>query len=70
MDIYRRTFETSSFLDCAVYLSFFPHLLSGQIVRGSELLLQIKRLEERDPSSIDLPSAVSLIFGGLSKSGC
>lgn len=67
IDIYRRSLEPSSFIDFAVYLSFFPHLLSGPIVRGSELLPQIQRSGSRDSNAIDLPSAVFLIFGGLFK---
>ena len=34
VDIYRRKLEPAKPLDFAVYLSFFPHLLAGPIVRG------------------------------------
>ena len=34
IDIYRRKLEPAEPLDFAVYLSFFPHLLAGPIVRG------------------------------------
>ncbi|MDA8291058.1 MAG: MBOAT family protein, partial [Actinomycetota bacterium] len=67
IDIYRGDLEPSPFLDVAVYLSFFPHLLSGPIVRGGELLPQIARSRQRDPRAIDLPAAAFLIFGGLFK---
>jgi D-alanyl-lipoteichoic acid acyltransferase DltB (MBOAT superfamily) len=67
VDIYHRKLEPSSPLDFAVYLSFFPHLLSGPIVRGSELLPQIARSTRRDPRRIDFPAAAMLIFGGLFK---
>ena len=67
IDIYRRRLRPSTFLDFAVYLSFFPHLLSGPIVRGSELLPQIEQSGSRDPRRIDLPTAAYLIFGGLFK---
>jgi len=67
IDIYRHDLEPSPFLDVAVYLSFFPHLLSGPIVRGSELLPQIARSRQRDPRAIDFPMATFLIFGGLFK---
>jgi alginate O-acetyltransferase complex protein AlgI len=67
VDIYHRKLEPSSFADFAVYLSFFPHLLSGPIVRGSELLPQIARSTRRNPREIDFPEAAVLIFGGLFK---
>jgi D-alanyl-lipoteichoic acid acyltransferase DltB (MBOAT superfamily) len=67
IDIYRRTLAPSSLLDFAVYLSFFPHLLSGPIVRGSELLPQLAEADERDPRRVDFPAAAYLIFGGLFK---
>jgi alginate O-acetyltransferase complex protein AlgI len=67
VDIYHRKLEPSSFADFAVYLSFFPHLLSGPIVRGSELLPQIARSARRNPRDIDFPEAAVLVFGGLFK---
>ena len=67
VDIYHRKLAPSSVLDFAVYLSFFPHLLSGPIVRGSELLPQISRSTERDPRGIDFSRASVLVFGGLFK---
>jgi D-alanyl-lipoteichoic acid acyltransferase DltB (MBOAT superfamily) len=67
VDIYHRKLAPASFADFAVYLSFFPHLLSGPIVRGSELLPQIGRSARRNPREIDFPEAAVLIFGGLFK---
>ncbi len=34
IDIYRRQLQPARPLDLALYLSFFPHLLAGPIVRG------------------------------------
>jgi alginate O-acetyltransferase complex protein AlgI len=65
VDIYRRVLEPAKPLDFAVYLSFFPHLLAGPIVRGNELLPQIRR--KRDPHSIDYARAFWLILAGLFK---
>jgi alginate O-acetyltransferase complex protein AlgI len=67
VDIYRGRLAPAPFADFAVYLSFFPHLLSGPIVRGSELLPQISRSGQRDPRRIEFPQAAFLIFGGLFK---
>ncbi len=65
VDVYRRQLEPAKPLDFAVYLSFFPHLLAGPIVRGSELLPQIRR--RRDPDTIDYSRAFWLILAGLFK---
>jgi D-alanyl-lipoteichoic acid acyltransferase DltB (MBOAT superfamily) len=48
-----------------VYLAFFPHLVAGPIVRGEELIPQIRR--KRDAEAIDLSGAAFLIMGGLFK---
>jgi D-alanyl-lipoteichoic acid acyltransferase DltB (MBOAT superfamily) len=65
IDIYRGEIEPAGWLDFFVYLSFFPHLVAGPIVRGSELLPQIR--VRRDPRRIDIGRASWLIFGGLFK---
>jgi alginate O-acetyltransferase complex protein AlgI len=67
IDIFRRQLEPSPWLDVAVFVCFFPHLVAGPIVRGSELLPQIVSSGRRDPRRIDLPRAAYLIFGGLFK---
>ncbi len=65
VDVYRRELEPAKPLDFAVYISFFPHLLAGPIVRGSELLPQIRR--RRNADSIDYSRAFWLILAGLFK---
>ena len=65
VDIYRRQLEPARPLDFAVYISFFPHLLAGPIVRGTELLPQIRR--RRDPENVDYARAFWLIMAGLFK---
>jgi alginate O-acetyltransferase complex protein AlgI len=65
VDVYRRSLRPAGWLDFAVYLSFFPHLVAGPIVRGGELLPQIR--QRRDPRRIDYSRAAYLIFGGLFK---
>ena len=67
IDIYRGSLEPSPWLDVAVFVAFFPHLVAGPIVRGSDLLPQIRRAQRRDPRRIALPKAAYLIFGGLFK---
>ncbi len=65
VDVYQGKIQRARPVDLAVYLSFFPHLVAGPIVRGGELLPQIRR--RRDPSGIDLPRAMWLIAAGLAK---
>jgi D-alanyl-lipoteichoic acid acyltransferase DltB (MBOAT superfamily) len=63
IDTYRGKIEPSSLPDFAVYLSFFPHLLAGPIVRAAEFLPQL--LTKRDPRRVDAGLAFWLIAGGL-----
>jgi alginate O-acetyltransferase complex protein AlgI len=65
IDIYRQNFEPVSFLDFAVYISFFPHLIAGPIVRASEFLPQLE--EKKDPRKVDTGRAFFLILSGLFK---
>ena len=53
IDIYRGSLEPAPWLDVAVFVCFFPHLIAGPIVRGSDLLPQIRRANRRDPRRID-----------------
>jgi D-alanyl-lipoteichoic acid acyltransferase DltB (MBOAT superfamily) len=63
IDTYRGKVEPTSFLDFATYLSFFPHLVAGPIVRASEFLPQMK--ERPDPRFINGAYAIRLIVAGL-----
>jgi alginate O-acetyltransferase complex protein AlgI len=65
VDVYRHKLEPAGWLDFAVYLSFFPHLVAGPIVRGGELIPQIRR--RSDPRTVDYSRASYLIFSGLFK---
>jgi len=65
VDVSRLEITPAPWLDVFVYLAFFPHLVAGPIVRGDELLPQIRR--PRDSGGIDVSRAAYLIFGGLFK---
>jgi D-alanyl-lipoteichoic acid acyltransferase DltB (MBOAT superfamily) len=65
VDVYRRELEPARPIDLALYLSFFPHLVAGPIVRGQELLPQIRH--RRDPRRVDFGRAAWLIAAGLFK---
>ncbi len=65
VDVGRNDIEPSNLLDVGVYLSFFPHLVAGPIVRMSEFLPQL--LVEPDPLAVDATRALRLIARGLFK---
>ena len=65
VDVYRGDFEVASWTDAFLYLSFFPHLVAGPIVRPNELIPQLQ--ERRDERHVDVAGAAWLILGGLFK---
>jgi alginate O-acetyltransferase complex protein AlgI len=65
VDVKRRIIAPASTLDVAIYLSFFPHLIAGPIVRAREFLPQLAT--PRCPDEVALGSAVWLIAIGLVK---
>jgi alginate O-acetyltransferase complex protein AlgI len=64
-DVRRGQVEAASVLDAAVYLSFFPHLVAGPIVRASEFLPQLRH--PRRAADIPIAEAFGLILSGLFK---
>ena len=65
VDIARGTAKPMSPLDFALYLSFFPHLVAGPIVRVTEFAPQIRRpMGER---LVEAAPAFTLIMAGLFK---
>ncbi|MEA2220274.1 MAG: alginate O-acetyltransferase complex protein AlgI [Solirubrobacteraceae bacterium] len=65
VDVHRRLIEPASTIDFALYLSFFPHLVAGPIVRAREFIPQLAK--PRDPSKVAVGAGVSLIVIGLVK---
>jgi D-alanyl-lipoteichoic acid acyltransferase DltB (MBOAT superfamily) len=65
VDIHRRKLDSRPLLDFALYLSFFPQLVAGPIVRGTELLPQLDRLGQDD--RVEISEAALLIARGLFK---
>jgi alginate O-acetyltransferase complex protein AlgI len=65
VDTYRGDIVPTTFEKFAVYLSFFPHLVAGPIVRPAELIPQIET--PRDPRRVDTSRAFYLIATGLFK---
>ncbi|HSD23543.1 MAG TPA: MBOAT family protein [Solirubrobacterales bacterium] len=65
VDVKRRQTEPANLLDAAIYLSFFPHLVAGPIVRASEFLPQLK--EPRSPNRVAVSAGLTLVALGLIK---
>ena len=65
VDVKRGDAEPASLIDAAIYLSFFPHLVAGPIVRASEFLPQLKL--PRDPRRVAVGAGLTLIGLGLLK---
>ena len=66
IDVYRhKLVATRSLVDILLYISFFPHLVAGPIVRAKIFLDQTIR--RSDPKDIRLGMSVFLIVGGLFK---
>ena len=66
VDVKRRKLHPVGLLDFAVYLSFFPHLLAGPIVRASEFL-PADPAAHRSPPDVEAGRALWLISRGLFK---
>lgn len=65
VDIYRRDLEPATPVEFGMYLSFFPHLVAGPIVRASEFVPQLRR--RPDEHRIPAAEAFFLIVLGLFK---
>jgi alginate O-acetyltransferase complex protein AlgI len=65
VDVKRGLIEPARLMDVAIYLSFFPHLIAGPIVRAREFLPQLK--SPRDPRHVAVSSGLFLIGLGLVK---
>ncbi|MEA2196369.1 MAG: alginate O-acetyltransferase complex protein AlgI [Solirubrobacteraceae bacterium] len=65
VDVKRGLIEPPRLLDTGIYLSFFPHLVAGPIVRAREFLPQLAR--PRDPEHVAVSAGLMLIGMGLVK---
>jgi alginate O-acetyltransferase complex protein AlgI len=65
VDVYRGDTALATWIDVFLYLSFFPHLVAGPIVRPNELIPQLD--VRRDPRHVDVAGGMWLILGGLFK---
>lgn len=67
IDVYRRKLKpTNSFIGYLSFISFFPHLVAGPILRAHDLLPQLEKLRKKITSRV-AESAFFLISWGLFK---
>src|SRR5258707_13759060 len=53
------------FIDYALFIAFFPHLIAGPIIRARQFISQIPRLQR--PAAIVVQSGIILVLSGLLK---
>jgi len=65
IDVYKKRHKKISFIDTSLYLSFFPHLIAGPIIRANQIADQfnIAKIIKKD----DLVIGSQRIFWGLIK---
>ncbi|HET6407649.1 MAG TPA: MBOAT family O-acyltransferase [Chthoniobacteraceae bacterium] len=69
IDVYRRRLEpVRKFLDLAFFISFFPQLVAGPIVRAMTFLPQV--VEKRVWARVDVRACLTLFFIGFVKKAC
>ena len=68
IDIYRRETEaTEDFADFALFVSFFPHLVAGPIMRAHTLLPQVTRDRPDPRGTPQMREGLILVLVGLTK---
>jgi len=65
MDVIRGDVKSSSFLEVALYVAFFPQLVAGPIVKAQEFIPQLR--EERNISLRNIEKGIQIFLMGLFK---
>ena len=66
IDVYRGEMKAvRNFIDYALFIAFFPHLIAGPIIRARQFLFQIPNW--RRPAAIVVQSGIILVLSGLLK---
>ena len=69
-DTYRGKVKKTGFLNYSLFVTFFPYLLSGPIVRYSELMPQFESTPSRSVDYKNLSLGLFLLSIGLFKKVC
>ena len=70
VDVHRGKAKEPSFLNYALFVSFFPHLLAGPILHHSEMMPQFASPSNKRPQSFHLAAGLFLLVVGLVKKVC
>lgn len=65
IDVMRKDIKSASFLEVALYVSFFPQLVAGPIVKAAEFIPQLK--EERNINIKNIERGIQIFLFGLFK---
>ncbi len=65
VDVYRGKIKAANFLDVALYVSFFPQLVAGPIVKAQDFLPQLK--EDRTVTLKGLETGIQIFVMGMFK---
>jgi len=67
VDVYRGSAKEYNFLNYALFVTFFPHLLAGPILHHREMMPQFDRIRNKVLSHRNIASGISLFVMGLFK---
>jgi D-alanyl-lipoteichoic acid acyltransferase DltB (MBOAT superfamily) len=70
VDVHRGKATEPSFLNYALFVSFFPHLLAGPILHHSEMMPQFASPSNKKPQPFHLAAGLFLLAIGLVKKVC
>lgn len=70
VDVHRGRAKEPSFLNYALFVSFFPHLLAGPILHHSEMMPQFASPSNKKPQAFHLAAGLFLLAIGLVKKVC
>ncbi len=67
VDVYRRKAQEPHFVNYALFVTFFPHLLAGPIIHHSEMMPQFAQTTNKRPQWDNLAAGLFLLTIGLVK---
>ncbi len=67
VDVHRRRAQEPAFVNYALFVTFFPHLLAGPILHHSEMMPQFAESSNKRPQWDNLASGLFLLTIGLAK---
>lgn len=66
-DVYRKPDQDAGLLHCAAFITFFPHLIAGPLVRPNEVVPQLRAGDLANPRMDNIAAGLVLFILGLTK---